>query len=94
MGSSFAALRIRNYTILWTSSLATFTAFFMSTIVQAIVAFELTGKNGAVGFVLLGQGISMAVLGPIGGAISGVHLQLVVAVVHDDQVVDRVLDGV
>ncbi len=67
---SFAALAVRNYAILWTGSLSTFTAFFMSTIVQAIVAFELTGKNGAVGFVLLGQGIAMAVLGPFGGAVA------------------------
>ena len=70
MRGSFAALAIRNYAILWAGSLGTFTAFFMSTIVQAIVAFELTGRNGAVGFVLLGQGISMAVLGPFGGAIA------------------------
>lgn len=68
MRGSFASLAIRNYAILWTGSLATFTAFFMSTVVQAIVAFELTGKNGSVGLVLLGQGISMAVLGPFGGA--------------------------
>ena len=70
MGSSFAALRVRNYAILWVGSLGTFTAFFMSTIVQAIVAFELTGRNGAVGFVLLGQGLSMAFLGPFGGAVA------------------------
>ena len=37
MGSSFAALAIRNYAILWVGSLGTFTAFFMSTVVQAIV---------------------------------------------------------
>lgn len=70
LGSSFAALRIRNYAILWAGSLGTFTAFFMSTIVQAIVAFELTGRNGAVGVVLLGQGLSMAFLGPFGGAVA------------------------
>ncbi|MDA0350938.1 MAG: MFS transporter [Chloroflexi bacterium] len=70
MHDSFAALRVRNYAILWTGSLATFTAFFMSTIVQAIVAFDITGKNGSVGFVLLGQGISMALLGPLGGAVA------------------------
>ena len=70
MRNSFAALAVRNYAILWGGSLATFTAFFMSTIVQAIVAFELTGKDSAVGVVLLGQGISMTILGPFGGAVA------------------------
>ncbi|MDA1240478.1 MAG: MFS transporter [Chloroflexi bacterium] len=70
MRGSFAALSIRNFAILWWGSLGTFTAFFMSTIVQAIVAFDLTGRNGAVGLVLLGQGIAMTVLGPVGGAVA------------------------
>lgn len=68
--STFAALKIRNFAILWAGSGVAFTAFFMSTIVQAIVAFELTGRNGAVGIVLLGQGLAMAILGPFGGAIA------------------------
>jgi MFS family permease len=67
---SFAALAIRNYAILWVGSLGSFTAFFMSTVVQSIVAFELTGKNSAVGVVLLGQGLASAVLGPFGGAVA------------------------
>lgn len=70
MRGSFAALAIRNYAILWVGSLSSLTAFFMSTVVQAIVAFELTGRNSAVGVVLLGQGVAMAVLGPFGGAIA------------------------
>ena len=70
MRGSFAALSVRNFAILWLGSLGTFTAFFMSTVVQAIVAFDLTGRNGAVGFVLLGQGVAMAVLGPFGGAVA------------------------
>jgi MFS family permease len=70
MRGSFAALAIRNYAILWIGSLGSFTAFFMSTVVQSIVAFELTGKNSAVGVVLLGQGLASAVLGPFGGAVA------------------------
>jgi len=42
----------------------------MSTVVQSIVAFQLTGRNGAVGVVLLGQGLAMALLGPLGGAVA------------------------
>ena len=70
VGGTFASLRVREFNILWWGSLLTFTAFFMSTVVQSIVAFELTGKNGAVGVVLLGQGVSMAILGPLGGTLA------------------------
>ncbi|MDA1004408.1 MAG: MFS transporter, partial [Chloroflexi bacterium] len=70
VGGTFASLHVREFAILWAGSLLTFTAFFMSTVVQAIVAFELTGKNGAVGVVLLGQGVAMAALGPLGGTIA------------------------
>ncbi len=45
-------------------------AFGMMQVVQGVVAFELTGKNSAVGFVSLGTGITMITLGPVGGALS------------------------
>src|SRR3990172_2046008 len=68
--TTFAALALRNFAVLWAGSFLAFTAFFMSTVGQAIVAFDLTGKNGAVGIVMLGQGLAMAILGPFGGAIA------------------------
>jgi MFS family permease len=67
---SFPALAVREFAILWSGSFLSFTAFFMSTVVQSIVAFELTGRNGAVGLVLLGQGLAQALLGPFGGALA------------------------
>ncbi|MDA0351257.1 MAG: MFS transporter [Chloroflexi bacterium] len=70
MRRSFAALSIRSFAILWAGSLGSMTGFFMSTVVQAIVAFDLTGRNGAVGLVLVGQGVSQAVLGPFGGTLA------------------------
>lgn len=45
-------------------------AFGMMNVVQGVVAFHLTGKNSAVGFVSLGQGIAMLFLSPVGGALS------------------------
>ncbi len=45
-------------------------AFGMMQVAQGVVAFELTGKNSAVGFVSLGTGITMITLGPVGGALS------------------------
>jgi MFS family permease len=42
----------------------------MSTVVQSVVAFELTGANRAVGLVVFGQGLMMFTLGPVGGALA------------------------
>jgi MFS family permease len=47
-----------------------FVAFFMSTVVQSVVAFELTSRNGAVGSVIFAQGLAMMALGPFGGAVA------------------------
>jgi MFS family permease len=67
-GQTFASLAVRPYRILWLSTAASFFAFFMSTIVNSVVAFRLTGENRAVGAVIFAQGISMFALGPLGGA--------------------------
>jgi len=45
-------------------------AFFTSNIVQSIVAFQLTGENGSVGFVVFGRGAAQLLLGPVGGALA------------------------
>lgn len=54
--------------MLWFGTLFSFVAFFMSTVVQSVVAFELTGMNRAVGYVVFAQGLAMFVFGPLGGA--------------------------
>ena len=65
---SFGALSIPNYRNLFVGTLASFTAFFISTVVQGVVAFELAGSNTAVGSVIFGQGVGMFMSGPLGGA--------------------------
>lgn len=65
---SFGAFRISNFRVLFIGTLSSFTAFFMSTIVQSVVAFELTGTNTAVGASVFGQGLGMVIFGPLGGA--------------------------
>ena len=60
----------RNFRILWTGSFLAFVAFFMSTVVQSVVAFDLSGNNRAVGFVVFAQGIAQLALGPLGGALA------------------------
>ena len=66
--AAFAALRIPKFRVLWIGTLLSFLAFFMSTIVQSVVAFEIAGSNRAVGMIVSGQGIAMLLMGPIGGA--------------------------
>lgn len=65
---TFASLTIPPFRLLWFGTLLAFHAFFMSTVVQSVVAFDLTGRNDAVGTVVFAQGVAMALLGPIGGA--------------------------
>ena len=67
MKKSFAALADKNYLLLWVSSLSSMTSFFMYVVIQSIVAFQLTGQNSSVGLVMIGQGLAMTFLGPIGG---------------------------
>ena len=61
-------MSIPNYRNLFVGTLASFTAFFISTVIQGVVAFELAGSNTAVGGVIFGQGVGMALSGPLGGA--------------------------
>ena len=68
LSETFAALAVRPFRILWTGTLFAFVGFFMSTVVQSVVAFDLTGENRAVGIVVFAQGLMMFVFGPLGGA--------------------------
>ncbi len=70
VATTFDALSIRSYRVLWIGTLFSFVAFMMSTTAQSLVAFDLTGNNRAVGSVMFGQGVAMLVLTPFGGAIA------------------------
>jgi hypothetical protein len=47
--STFGALEVRDFRVLWIGGLASFVAFFMAMIVQSVVAFQIAGNNKAVG---------------------------------------------
>ena len=66
----FAVLGNQQYRLLFIGTTLSMMAFGMMQVVQGVVAFHLTGRNGAVGFVSLGQGISMLLLSPVGGTLS------------------------
>lgn len=67
---TFYALRYTHYRILWMGTTLSFLAFMMSWVVQSVVAYDLTGKNAAVGIVGLGQGLSQLLIGPFGGVLA------------------------
>ena len=67
---TFQSLSNPLYRTLWMGTTVAFLAFMMSSIVQSIVAFDLTGKNGAVGVVALGMGVATIVISPFGGVIA------------------------
>jgi MFS family permease len=64
------ALQNRNFRLLWVGSLSAYVGFFTSTVVQAVVAFELTHKNSAAGVVVFGRGLAQLLLAPVGGALA------------------------
>ncbi len=68
--TTFQSLSNPQYRTLWLGTTVAFLAFMMSGIVQSIVAFDLTGKNGAVGVVSLGMGIATIFISPFGGVIA------------------------
>ena len=67
---TFSALGNPQFRMLWMGTFLAFIAFFMSLVVNNVVAFELSGSNSAVGFVGFGQGVAQLALGPLGGALA------------------------
>lgn len=63
------ALGQRDFRLLFLGTTFAQMAFAMMSVVQGIVAFQLTGKNASVGLVALGMGIAMLILSPVGGAL-------------------------
>jgi len=58
------------YRLLFLGNTSTMLGFGMMQVVQGVLSFDLTGTNRSVGFVAMGWGIPMLLLGPIGGALS------------------------
>ncbi len=58
------------FRLLFLGNVTTMLGFGMMQVVQGVLSFELTGKNSSVGFVAMGWGLPMLLLGPMGGALS------------------------
>jgi len=65
-----AALAHPQFRLLFIGTTLSMLAFGMMQVVQGVVAFDLTGRNSAVGLVSFGSGIAMLILSPIGGTLS------------------------
>ena len=68
--TTFSALELRGFRVLWIGTLFSTLAFMMSMTAQNVVAFDLTGNNSTVGLVQFGQGLAMLALSPFGGALA------------------------
>jgi len=68
--TTFESLADPHFRILWIGTSLSFLAFSMSMIAQSVVAYEITGRNGDVGIVALGQGIAMLFISPFGGVVA------------------------
>lgn len=70
MRQTFAAFAEGHYRLLWGGTLFSTTAFMTSFLLVPIVAYEITESYAASGFAQMGSGVSMLLLGPIGGVIA------------------------
>ena len=66
---TFESLQDHRFRILWIGTSLSFVAFMMSWTARSVVAFDLAGTNKAVGIVSRGSGLSMLIVGPMGGVL-------------------------
>jgi predicted MFS family arabinose efflux permease len=69
-GSTFYALQSPAYRVLWLNASLVLAAFHLSFTAHNTVAFEITGKNSAVGLLSFAIGIALLVTTPFAGAIA------------------------
>jgi MFS family permease len=69
-GRTFVALGNPLYRTLWLGTLFSFLGMQMQVIARGYLAYDLTGKNGALGLVMLGFGVPQFVLGLWGGVLA------------------------
>ena len=67
---TFDSLSVPQYRMLWIGGSFAYLAFGMAQTVRAVVAFDISGTNTAVGLVILGNGVAMLLISPLGGVIA------------------------
>src|SRR5207244_10200102 len=67
---TFQSFELPVYRTVWLGTIMSFLAFNTWGPTNGVVAFDLTGRNGAVGFVVFAQGLAQSLLNPLTGAIA------------------------
>jgi MFS family permease len=70
LGRTFIALGNRQYRTLWFGTLFSFLGMQMQVIARGYLAYDLTGKNSALGLVMLGFGVPQLLLSLVGGVLA------------------------
>ena len=65
--AAFSSLRVQGYRRLWWASTFSFMAVQMQFLLRGVLAWDLTEREGALGLVYLGFGLSMLIATPLGG---------------------------
>ncbi|MBK6663867.1 MAG: MFS transporter [Thermoflexaceae bacterium] len=68
--STFFALENKQYRLMWTGTLFSFLGMQMQVITRGYLAYELTGRNSALGAVTLAFGVPQLMLSLVGGVIA------------------------
>jgi MFS family permease len=67
VSASFSSLRVPAYRRLWWAGTFSFMAVQMQFLLRGVLAWDLTGREGALGLVYLCFGVSMLIATPLGG---------------------------
>jgi MFS family permease len=65
--TAFSSLKIPDYRRLWWAGTFSFMAVQMQFLLRGILAWDLTGRDGAIGFIYLVFGFTMLIATPLGG---------------------------
>ena len=68
--TTFAALGVRDYRVMWLGMLAAFTAMQMQMVAQGFLAYKLTGSATVLGLVGMAMGLPQLFLGLFGGVLA------------------------
>ena len=80
VGATFAALESPTFRLLWINSALFLGAVNLAFTAQGVVAFDITGNNGAVGLIAFSQGVAMLLATPVAGVIAdGMSKRLLLA---------------
>src|SRR6266480_2953742 len=70
IATTFSAFGVPAYRLIWLSQVSSTTGMQMQMFARGLLAYQLGGRAGAIGFVTLGQAIPQFLFSMVGGAIA------------------------